>query len=427
MSKRKYRAIQIKDVCSDDLAKRVGSRTTVAVDVAKHDMFAAVVGDDKQVLSIVKWRHPEQSPKFVELCLALTGSGSVELVMEPSGTYGDALRHALLDAGFPVFRVNPKKTSDAKEVYDGVPSIHDAKSAAVIAWLHLEGKSESWPKEPEHERVLRAVLRELEIHKKAEQKNRARLEGFLARHWPEVGAYLKLGSATLLELLMMYGGPHALAEDSEGARKLMCRVGGFFLATEKVEAVLESARSTFGVAMLEAEERVVAVIAGEARRSQKLANKAERRIEKLSEEEGATREMAPVVGKCTAAVLTVAAGSPIRYENARAYEKGLGLNLKEKSSGKHKGGLHITKRGPGVARMYLYFAVLRLIKDDSVVRAWYDKKVKRQGGKAKPKAIIAIMRKLARALWYVARGAKFDSSMLFDTSRLALRPRAVAT
>lgn len=112
------------------------------------DQFAAVIGEDKEVLSIFSWRHPEQSPGFVTVCKELAACvGSVEIVMEPSGTYGDALRHALLDAGLSVFRVNPKKTNDAKEVYDGVPSIHDAKSAAVIGWLHLEGKSEPWPKD----------------------------------------------------------------------------------------------------------------------------------------------------------------------------------------------------------------------------------------------------------------------------------------
>jgi len=226
MGKRKYRAVQIKDVVPVELAMRAGKRVVVAIDVAKQGQFAAVVGEDKKVLAIVAWQHPEQSGAFVEFSEALAGAvESVEVVMEPSGTYGDALRHALLDVGLPVYRVNPKKTSDAKEVYDGVPSIHDAKSAAVIAWLHLEGKSEPWPKESERERVLRAVLRELEVHAKAREKNCSRLEGWLARHWPEVDRHLSLSSATLLELLATYGGPRAIAKDITGARALMRRVG----------------------------------------------------------------------------------------------------------------------------------------------------------------------------------------------------------
>ncbi len=34
------------------------------------------------------------------------------------------------------------------------------------------------------------------------------------------------------------------------------------------------------------------------------------------------------------------------------------------------------------------------------------------------KAVVAVSRKLALALWHVARGEAFDSSKLFDTRRL---------
>ena len=72
-----------------------------------------------------------------------------------------------------------------------------------------------------------------------------------------------------------------------------------------------------------------------------------------------------------------------------------------------------------MARRYLYLAVLRLLQTDEVIQAWYAKKAKRDGG-CKQKAIIAIMRKLVRALWHVARGNAFDSTKLYDVSRLEL-------
>ncbi len=127
-----------------------------------------------------------------------------------------------------------------------------------------------------------------------------------------------------------------------------------------------------------------------------------------------------VVGKATAAVLTSEVGSPLSFPNARAFEKSSGLNLREHSSGKQKGRLTITRRGSGQGRKYLYLAVLRLVQQDPVVRAWYKKKVERDGGKSKLKAVVAVMRKLIRALWHVARGARFDSSKLFDTTRLVV-------
>ena len=97
----------------------------------------------------------------------------------------------------------------------------------------------------------------------------------------------------------------------------------------------------------------------------------------------------------------------------------MGLNLKERSSGKHKGQLRITKRGPGKARAYLYFSALRWLYRDRVIGAWYQNKIKRDGN-IKGKAIVAIMRKLVLALWYVARGEVFDSRKLFNIRTLGL-------
>jgi len=54
-----------------------------------------------------------------------------------------------------------------------------------------------------------------------------------------------------------------------------------------------------------------------------------------------------------------------------------------------------------------------------VIAAWYEKKVKRDGG-LKSKAITAVMRKLVLSLWHVARGEVFDSRKLFDTRALGI-------
>jgi len=217
-----------------------------------------------------------------------------------------------------------------------------------------------------------------------------------------------------------------VAADADGARSLMRRVGGHFLAQSKIDGVVDSAVRSFGMEQIDGEVEMVKAVAAECRRQQRASNKARRRVEELSLSEGASRHMAPVVGKTTAAVLTASVGEATKYKTAAAYEKSMGLNLKEKSSGKHKGALRITKRGPGVARMFLYMAALRLIRSDTVVRAWYAKKVKRDGGKTKNKAVIAVMRKLTRALWHVARGAEFDSTRLFDVRRLNLQSTTVA-
>src|SRR5207249_6728588 len=73
-----------------------------------------------------------------------------------------------------------------------------------------------------------------------------RLEGLLARHWPEASQVLKLSSGTLLRILKRYGSPQALAADPDAAKQLT-RWGGSLLAPEKSAELLAGARSSVGV------------------------------------------------------------------------------------------------------------------------------------------------------------------------------------
>jgi transposase len=110
----------------------------------------------------------------------------------------------------------------------------------------------------------------------------------------------------------------------------------------------------------------------------------------------------------------------LEYPNAGSDLKAMGLSLRERSSGKHKGQLKITKRGPSLVRQYHYSVALRWLYKDAVIAGWDRSKIRRDG-RLKGKAIVAIMRKLALALWHIARGEAFDSRKLFDVRRLGIQ------
>jgi len=418
MRKRIYRAVSVKSLNREKLAELVkGNRVVLGVDVAKEDFVGAFMNEGREVIRTIKWKSPGEVADIVTLLKELPWS-TLEVAMEPSGTYGDTLRAFLQKEGFSVYLVSPKKTFDASEVYDGVPSSHDAKSAAIIAKLHLDGASKEWPIRSDEVRQLAAAVETMELYRGQLSRNINRIESKLARYWPEVTTILSLDSATLLALLGAYGGPEAIAADIEGARRLMVRVGRTMLSSEKRERVIEAARTSIGVNMIGGERELIKELALETDRNRKATNAARRKVERMSQSGRALASMSAAVGRVTAAVLMVTSGDPNLYPSAGAYLKGNGLNLKERSSGKHKGKLKITKRGPGAARSYLYMAALRLIQRDDVCNAWYQKKVVRDGGKIKSKAITALMRKLVKALWRVAQGEAFDSRKLFDTRRL---------
>jgi transposase len=424
MSKRSYRSVSVNSVKRDELLDKVRDRSLVlGIDVAKTDLKVAVMERaTREVLAILHWSAPQETRAFVSLVSSLKEVAPIEVALEPTGTYGDVLKAMLTAIEVPVFRVSAKHTSDASELYDNVPSQHDAKCAAIVAHLHAEGRSARWVDYSVECRDLMAAVEIMVLFDKQEQGCVGRLEGKLARHFPELPKLLELTSATLLALLEQFCDPATIAARATEARDLMRRVGGPLLSADKIEAIVEAARTTTGVAMSSGERAMMAALARETNRQRKEAHAAAKIVERLGAEIEAVKRMAPVIGARTGAVVYAEAGDPASYKAADAFVKVLGLNLKIKNSGKPAdvGRLRITKRGSPKARMYLYMAVLRLIQSDKAFAAWYQRKVGRDNGRHKLRAVVALMRKLASSLPHVARGESFNSARLFDTERLGL-------
>lgn len=423
MGKRIYRSTSVNELNLEKLVEAVKERSiTFAIDVAKRDFKAVVMARPETVLSTLSWHAPKDTRRLIEVVAALADVSQVEVALEPTGTYGDVVRALLGGLGLPVFRVSTKRARDAAEIYDGVPSQHDAKCAAIVGWLHGQGRSELWPEVTEELRDLAAAVELMHVHDKQEHACANRLEAKLARHFPELTEVLELGSATMLALLETYGTPERIAKAPSEARELMVRVGGPLLSRDKVERVLELAKVTTGTQASPGECALLKALAAETNRQRRQAAAARSEVEAQGLKHDGVRRVGEVLGKASAAVLFVESGDPGLYRSADAYTKALGLNLKIKNSGKPAdlGRLKITKRGAPRARFVLYMAVLRLIQHEPRFKVWYGRKVERDGGKMKLKAIVALMRKLAKATWHVSRGGAFDSAKLFDDTRLGL-------
>ena len=184
MKKHIYRTTRIEELKVEELCKAVeGRRIVVGVDVAKEDFVAVIMDGDKEVHATVKWKHPFETKDFVKMIIQLPCI-LVEVAMEPSGTYGDCLRSLFLDADIAVYRVSPERCHDASEVYDGVPSLHDAKAAVIVSRLHLEGASHPWSLPSEEKRELCGAVKLMEVYDDHFHRNVNRLEGHLSRYWP---------------------------------------------------------------------------------------------------------------------------------------------------------------------------------------------------------------------------------------------------
>jgi transposase len=401
MNSRAYRATRVNDVKWDEIAKgREGLGITLGVDVGKLTLWAVCRWADGSFERPWRADNPMEIPTLVSLIKQMSMGRKLVVAMESSGTYGDSLRQALADNKIKAVRVGNKASHDFAEVFDGVPSQHDGKDAAVVAELAALGKSTPWDYRPADawEQELAYWVEWMVAHRQALTIWQGRLEGLVGRHWPEATQVLKLSSVTLLRALKHYGSPQALAADPQAAQQL-ARWGGRFLEPKKIKQLVDNASSSVGVRAAEWQQRQIRDYAQQALAARAEGQRANRRLYDLAAENVVLQAQGKVVGMPTACVLWTSTGDPRKYHAAAAYRKAMGLNLVERSSGQYKGRLRISKRGSARSRQWLYFAVLRLIQK-SGIRPWYEAKKARNENDARI-AVVAVMRKLAVALYHV--------------------------
>jgi hypothetical protein len=317
-----------------------------------------------------------------------------------------------------VRRVSPKAVHDYAEVFDGVPSQHDGKDAAIVAELSALGKSVPWPWEPASawDQELASEVDWMDAQHRTAVMWYGRLEGLLARHWPEATGRgkLKISSATLLLTLQHYGGPAALAADAQAAERL-ARWGGWRLAPEKIARLVGEASRSVGVRQTAIDMARMQRYAGQAWAARGEVRQSQAKLKQLVKGHEVLQAQGQAVGVATACVLWAHLGDPRNYPCGEAYRKAMGLNLKERSSGRWQGQLRITKRGHPQVRRWLFFAALRGVRQPPI-RRWYE--AQRQREPSARRALVGVMRRLALALHCVgAEGATFSPWRVFPGIR----------
>ncbi len=408
-----YRAVAVNPIYLDRLLHpRHETLVHAGLDVGKDSILCVLRWDNHDFERPWRCRNPADLPCLTQARQRLGQGRQLVVALEPTGTYGDALRHALQHAGLMVHRISPKAAADYAEIFDGVPSQHDGKDAAIVAELAAQGRSWPWPLvlPSEAEQELAYQVEWLEGPRRQTQLWYGRLEALWSRHWPEATALLPLTSGVLRRCLLRYGGPGGLAEDIQAVDRLY-RWGKGLLRRDKAEALAASARQTAGVPVGRWDEERLRRYAQQVQEGLQQHRQARRRRQ-LAATQPVIQAMAAVVGPATACVLWVALGNPQDYHCGSAYRKAMGLNLKERSSGRWQGQLKISKRGPSVVRRWLYLAALRWVRQEPV-RSWYVRQKAQRRGAAKP-ALAGVMRKLALALYRVGgRGEPFDRARLY--------------
>lgn len=417
-----YRAARVNHVDWQKLSSgRDGQRVVLGMDIGKYDLLGVARWPDGRFERPWRGENPGDMAAWTKLLQTVRQGRELVVALEPSGVYGDAFRQAVQAIGVPLVRISPKAAHDYAEVFDGVPSQHDGKDAAVVAELAAHGKGSPWPYQPASawEQELGYWVATMEVQRRIAMMGLSRLEGLLARHWPEATRILQLSSITLLRVLVRYGSPARLADDAK-ARERLTRWGGHYLRPEKVTRLLESARTTLGVRPGAWEERRLREEAERALAGDRGFKRSQRHLRRLAKGHPVIQAQARAVGVPTACVLWHCLGDARNYHCAAAYRKAMGLNLTERSSGTYQSALRISKRGQPQVRHWLYLASIRLVQQAGV-QQWYRGKKAKDGTAAK-RALVAVMRKLALALYHLAVAqTPFDSRRLFAGAIAAVK------
>lgn len=439
-AKRMYRRRPVKNVSLDSLKEianlKGGPETRVGLDIGKGEIVAVVRWADGAFECPWSIKNPLEIADLIALLLSLKEiCGSLVIGLESTGTYGEAIRAAMTGAFLVVHRISGKASSDYKEIFDGVPSQHDGKDAAIIAELTCFGKGTPWPFEPlsETDQEIRHQVQRLEVFGDQATQWCGRIEAMLAKHWPEVTSLLSLKSVTLNRIITHYGGPAQLAADPDAAANLRSWGHGL-LKKKKIDQVIASAQVTAGVPVEKGEMAWLQEAAIELKRCILEIKASRKRLETMAQSHLGMKDHIDAVGAVTLCVIWSLVGDPGNYDSSGAFLKALGLNLKEHSSGKHQGQLGITKRGPSLVRKYLYFWAMRGIQMPEL-KGWYIgfQKVGRgssrnsQAGSSehrKMKGLVALMRKLSRSFWYAhTHDETFDYAKVFPGRPLEKRNR----
>jgi transposase len=129
-----YTATDVEQIDESALVKLRTVGCIIAIDVAKTKFVAAIATAAGEVLTLVKFEHPRQTNAFLKLFRALQEAGHKPVVvMEPTGTYGDAVRYQCHALGLPVHMMPPKHSHDFAEVMDGVRPREPYQGGAAIA------------------------------------------------------------------------------------------------------------------------------------------------------------------------------------------------------------------------------------------------------------------------------------------------------
>ena len=273
-NKRIYRRINVKQIELEILRQAATAKgdcgTTVGLDIAKAEIVAVVRWSDGSFERPWSVQNPLEIGLLVERLLLLKEvCGSLVVGLESTGTYSEAVRCAMTQSFLEVHRLSGKGVADYKEIFDGVP-----QPARWQRRCHDRRTGTLWQRHPV---ALRAALRA----RPADPPSSPSTRSVSHTHQPMAGAAGRdsrqaLAGTTEPTAVVQCHTAQTSASPTEVQQNLpLTRNAGQQLRSwgrgqlsfNKIDAIIESARQSFGIPLGEHEHTWLRECAEEAHRA----------------------------------------------------------------------------------------------------------------------------------------------------------------
>lgn len=353
------------------------------------------------------------------------GKSEVIVGMEPTGHYWFTFGFYLKNKQIKIAIVNPFHVKRAKELDDNSPTKNDRKDPKTIAMLVKDGRY-SEPYLPEKiYNELRVAMETRSRQTKRLNEISNRIQRWLNIYFPEFTKVFKdwTGKAAILTLKSFPTPQKVLEAGVEGIvfcwRREIKRAVGSKHAVKLVEAAKQSIGVTEGVRAAVSELKN---LLEEYELLNRQMEATMRLVEELLAEVPNAGTLLQIKGIGVIAVASFVAevGDVKRFSHPRQIQKLAGLNLKENSSGKHKGKTTISKRGRKELRRELFKAVMPLLaRNDEFRKLHQYYTTRKENPLKKMQSLIALCCKLIRVFYaLLSKGTAYDpEKMMSDIKR----------
>lgn len=398
------------------------SHLVIGIDIAKHTHVARAVNfrGIEQGKGFSFQNDRSGFSKLLEWMRGLKQKYSLqhEIVrLESTGHYWLGIADWLTVQGLTVVLVNPLTTKRNKENLDNTQSKNDAKDALIIADVVSRGYYSEYKPQEAFYRRLRTVVNEREYWTDIRTNIMNRLGRWLDIYFPEYqSVFVHWNQVRSIATLKNFPLPHEIrgytVDEIVDVWKGQLKRAGGRTGIQKAQELLEAAQRSVGDASAgeEARQEVIRLLEDYERLTERLTE-IEKQIASILAEIPETVELFTSIKGMSPlyiAIILANAGDLRSYAHGRQLLSMAGLNLAESHSGKKKGQIVISKRGRRQLRKYLYIAVMTLVANNPVFKAWHKYNVETLKMKGQ-RSLFKLIGKLARILVGMARtGERFQ-------------------